>query len=186
MLTLSFALLLASALSAQVIGGRHFASPVVARELAHRLQSAPLQAFASADPEQPGAFIAVLYVPNQLLVVEAFHPATAALEGRIAAGQYREAYLDLQGTPTPQGRFFVLDSDADGLLPAVPGQGSVDMVDDGGRAALLLNGDLQGQKVSAAEYDARIMAADTKYTRLLKVLTTALENLPAHGSSAGV
>jgi hypothetical protein len=180
------ALFLASAVSAQVCGSRYFASPLVARELAHLLRNAALQAFATADPEQPGAFVAVLYVPEQLLLVEAFHPAAAALEGRISAGQYREAYLDLQGTPTPQGRFFVLDASADGLLTAVPGQGSVDMIDDGGRPSLLLNGDPRGQEVSAAEYDARVTAADTKYARLLKVLTAALKSRPRSGASAGV
>ena len=186
MFNLPLALCLASTLTPQLIGVRHFASPLVARELAHELRSASLQAFAAADPEQPGAFIAVLYVPEQLLVIEAFHPATAALQGRIAAAQYREAYLDLQGTPTPQGRFFVLDASADGLLTAVPGQGSVDMIDDGGRPSLLLNGDPRGQDVSSAEYNARIMDADTKYTRLLKVLIAALESRPPHHSSAGV
>lgn len=186
MFNLPLALCLASTLSPQLIGVRHFASPLVARELAHQLQNAALQAFATADPDQPGAFVAVLYVPEQLLVVEAFHPATAALQGRIAAGQYREAYLDLQGTPTPQGRFFVLDASADGLLTAVPGQGSVDMIDDGGRPSLLLNGDPRGQEVSNAEYNARITDADTKYTRLLKVLIAALESRSPQHSSAGV
>jgi hypothetical protein len=174
------------ALSAQVIGGRHFASPLVARELAHLLRNAALQAFAAADPEQPGAFVAVLYVPEQLLVVEAFHPATSALTGRISAGQYREAYLDLQRTPASLGRFFVLDANADGLLTAVPGQGSVDMVEDGDRPALLFNGDPKGQEMGDVEYDARLMAADAKYARLLKVLIDALASRAAHRSSAGV
>jgi len=186
MLNLALALLLAAALPPQRVATHHFASPVVARNLAHRMQSAALQAFAASDPEQPGAFVAVLYVPEQLLVVEAFHPATAALEGRIAARQYREAYLDLQGTPTPQGRFFVLDSSADGLLTAVPGQGSVDMIADGGRSSLLLNGDPRGQGMSVDEYDARIMAADAKYARLLKLLTAALDNPPPHRSGAAL
>ena len=183
MLNLPFALFLASVVSAQLIDGRHFASPVVARELVHRLQNAALPAFAATDPEQPGAFVAVLYVPEQLFLVEAFHPATAALQGRIAAGQYREAYLDLQGTPTPQGRFFVLDANANGLLTAKPGQGSVDVIDDGAGKALLLNGD--PQDISAAEYDARLSAADRNYARLLNVLTAALESRQAHSSSAG-
>lgn len=184
MFNLPFALFLASVVSAQLIDVRHFASPLVARELAHRLQNAALQAFATADPEQPGTFVAVLYVPEQLLLVEAFHPDTAALQGRIAAGQYREAYLDLQGTPTPQARFFVLDANANGLLTARPGQGSVDVIDDGAGRALLLNGD--PQDVSAAEYEARLVAADTKYARLLQLLTAALESRQPHHSSAGV
>jgi hypothetical protein len=186
MLNLSLALFLASALSTQVLDPRHFASPIAARELAHRLQNAALQAFATADPVQPGAFVAVLYVPEQLLVVEAFHPATSALEGRIAAGQYREAYLDLQGTPTPQGRFFVLDANADGLLTAVPGRGSVDVIDEASFPSFLLNGDPQGQGMSAAEYDARLIVADTKYARLLELLTAALESRPPHRALAGV
>ena len=184
MLNLPLALFLASALLTQVISSRHFASPVAARELAHRLQNAALQAFAAADPKRPGAFVAVLYVPEQLLVVEAYHPATAALEGRIAAGQYREAYLDLQGTPTPQGRFFVLDANANGLLTAVPGRQSVDMLDDGGQPSLLLNGDPEGQGITAAEYDARIRAADSKYSELLKLLTDALQSRLPHRASS--
>ena len=61
-------------------------------------------------------------------------------------------YLDLQSTPTPQGRFFVLDANADGLLTTAPGQGSTDVIDDGDGKSLLLNGD--PQEVNAAEYEA--------------------------------
>lgn len=186
MLNLPLALFLTSALSTQLFDGRHFASPVVARELAHLLQNAVLQAFAAPDPRRPGAFVAVLYVPEQLLVVEAYHPATAALQRRIAAGQYREVYLDLQGTPTSERRFFVLDANANGLLTAVPGHQSVDMLDDGSRPSLLLNGDPQGQGVSVAEYDARIMAGDAKYAELLKVLRDALRDRPADPPSPAV
>jgi hypothetical protein len=145
-----------------------------------------LQAFATSDPRRPGAFVAVLYVPEQLLVVEAYHPARAAIEGRIAAGQYREVYHDLQGTPTPQGRFFVLDANANGLLTAVPGRQSVDMLDDGGQPSLMLNADLQGQGVSAAEYEARVTAADAKYAELLKVLRDALKIRPLDRASRAV
>ena len=185
MFTLPFALLLTAVLLAQEIDSRRFASPALARELAHRLQSAALPAFAAAHPDRPGAFVAVLYVPEQLLVVDASHPAKAALEERIAAEQYREVYLDLQGTPTPQGGFFVLDAGADGLLTALPGQGSVDMLDDGARPMLLLNGDPQGQEVSKAEYNARIERGDMKYTELLRVLTEALQSMPPQRSSSG-
>ena len=68
----------------------------------------------------------------------------------------------------------------------MPGQGSVDMIDDGGHPSLLLNGDPRGQDVSNAEYNARVMDADTEYARLLKVLIAALESRPPHHSSAGV
>jgi hypothetical protein len=186
MFNLPLALFLASALAGQQFGDRHFASPVVARELAYLLRSAVLQAFAAPDPRRPGAFVAALYVPEQLMVVEAYHPAKAAFEGRIAAGQFREAYLDLQSTPTPEGRFYVLDANANGLLTAPPGRRSVDMLDDGVQPSLLLNGDLQGQGVSAAEYQARVMAADAKYAELLRVLIDALKDRPPHRASPAV
>jgi hypothetical protein len=185
MFNLPLALLVCSALSTQFAGGNPFASPVIARDLAHQLRNASLQAFAAPDPERPGAFVAVLYVPEQLLVVEAYHPSPAVLEGRIRAHQYREAYLDLQGTPTPAGRFFVLDANANGLLTAVPGHGSVDVVDVAGRPSLLLNGDASEQKLGDGEYRARVTEADAEYARLLHVLISALEDRQSPTSSAG-
>jgi len=185
MSNLLLGVLMASTLSEQVVSGGRFTSPSLAREFVHRMQGESLQAFASADPEQPGRFVAVLYVPEQLLVVHAAHPATSALEERIKAGQYREVYLDLQGTPTPQGRFFVLDAAADGLLAAVPGRGSVDMIDDGHGPSLLFNGGARGQHVSEAAYNQRVTAADQTYARLLKLLKSSIESRRTHKSSAG-
>jgi hypothetical protein len=42
------------------------------------------------------------------------------LTHRISARQYRDVYLDLQGTPIPQHKFFVQDSGADGISSARP------------------------------------------------------------------
>jgi hypothetical protein len=178
------AAVLAATVSEQLVGGATFSSPPLARELAYLLQSSALVAFAAADPERDGAFVAVLYVPEQLLLIEATHPATALLEGRVRAQQYREAYFDLQATPTPHGRFFVLDAGADGLLRAVPGR-APDLIDDGQGPVLLFNGDASGQRLSADDYDARIRAADASYARLLTILTRALENRRERPDSSG-
>jgi hypothetical protein len=50
----------------------------------------------------------------------------------------------------------------------------------------MLNADLQGQGVSAAEYEARVTAADAKYAELLKVLRDALKIRPLDRASRAV
>ena len=96
-----------------------FRSAEAARELAIALEQHGLGAIATADPAESGAFAAALYISgSQLLVVSARHPSADAIAYRIAMRQYREVYLDLQGTPTAQGKFFVQDARGDGILSA--------------------------------------------------------------------
>jgi hypothetical protein len=151
------------------------ASPTLARELVRLLENASMQAFAAVDPTQSGRFVAALHVPGQLLVVEAEHPARLAVEQRIRAGMFQDVYLDLQGTPAPQGKFFVLDANADGLLAARPGSGSVDVVYEDGTKTMRFDGDARGQHLSENDYDARFTAADAQYAHLLAVLKMAFE-----------
>src|SRR5690349_12230363 len=136
-----------------LVNGISVASPDLARSVVRLLQSAPLTAFAAEDPDARGRFVAVLYVPGQLLVIEAVHSDVAAIEARIAAEQYRDVYLDLQGNPSPHKRFFVVDAEADGLLASPPDDGGVDVVYDGDTPPLLLNGDLGPHRRSAQLYD---------------------------------
>jgi hypothetical protein len=88
--------------------------------------------------------------------------------------QYREVYLDLQGTPTPQDKFFVHDARADGILSALPGSGDVDVLYEDGVRQTLFNGDVEAQHLTSAEYRATLAAADARYARLLKLLTSAV------------
>ena len=169
-----FVLLLTS--SAQVfIFAENTTSPRLAKSVVRLLQSVPLTAFAAADPDRRGQFVAALYVPEQLLLIVAAHPDVSAIDARIAAGQYRDVYLDLQGSPSPQGRFFVMDADADGLLASPPDDGGVDVVYDGSAPPLLLNGDLGPHRRNDGAYDAAVAAAETKYSHALAVLQAALE-----------
>lgn len=55
----------------------------LARSVVRSLQNAPLTAFAAADPDRRGQFVAALYVPEQLLVIVAAHPDVSAIEARI-------------------------------------------------------------------------------------------------------
>jgi hypothetical protein len=142
----------------------------------YRLDAAGLDAIAAGHPDTPGQFVAALYLRgSQLLVVSAQHPSVDGVTHRIANRQFREVYLDLQGTPTQRGKFFVQDAGADGILSARPGSGAVDVVYEDGARQTLFNGDLKGQQLTPSEYDAKLAEADARYARLLTLLASAAD-----------
>jgi hypothetical protein len=154
-----------------------FASADAARELAYLLDSNGMDAIAATDPTEPGRFIAALYFSrSQLLVVSARHPSAESVKYRIEMGQYRNAYLDEQASPIREGKFFVHDSGADGILSALPGGGAVDVLYEDGVRQTLFNGEFERQNLKRSEYDAKLAAADASYARLLRVLTDATRN----------
>lgn len=140
------------------------------------LHSRGIEAFAAPDPDEPGRFVAALSVPHgDLLVVSARQPSTDAVAQRIAADQFRDVYLDLQATPTPEGKLFVQDSNADGLSSA-PQNDAIDIVYEDGTKTMVFNGDAKAQHLSRDDYDARFDAADRRYAHALTVLITALQS----------
>ena len=165
---------------------QHFLSPEAAPGLVRALDVAGLESIAAADPAEPGTFVAALHVPGGLmLVVSARHPSVEGLTQRIAARQYRDVYLDLQGTPTPQHKFFVQDSGANGISNARSEGGGVDVLYEDGVTQTLFNGEPKAQKLTPAQYAARLAAADARYARLLTLLTAAAREEPAAPKGAG-
>jgi hypothetical protein len=153
-----------------------------ARQLAALLDSSRLTAIAATDPSQPDTYVATLYIPgSQLLVVQAHHPSAAGIAHRLDNRQYRETYLDLQATPTPQGKFFVHDAGADGIA-AEPASGGVDVLYEDGVRQTLFNGEAREQNLTRPEYDAKAATADARYARLLTLLLSALKesDQPTH------
>jgi hypothetical protein len=112
---------------------------------------------------------------GQLLVVRARYPSIEGVRHRISMRQYRETYLDLQATPTAEGKFFVQDAGADGIVSARRGSGDVDVLYEDGVRGTLFNGDVDGQSLTRASYDGTLTAADAEYARLLKLLMGALQ-----------
>jgi hypothetical protein len=151
------------------------ASHEAARDLVRALDAVGSNAIAAADPQAPRTFIAALYIPgSQLLVVSARHPDADGVAYRVVSGQHRDVYLDLQGTPTPQDKFFVQDANADGILSARPGSGQVDVLYEDGVRQTLFNGDFRAQHLTAAAYDEKLAEADAQYARLLRLLVPAV------------
>ena len=166
-----------------IVGAQTFASGDAARELMSSLERLGLEAIATVDPAEPGVFVAALKIQGgRLLVVQARHPSVDGLLQRLAARQYRDVYLDLQGTPTREGKVFVQDAGADGIFSTLPGSVDVDVLYEDGQRQTLFNGDVKTQHLTAAEYDARLAAADARYARLLTLLTSALREREEHSA----
>jgi len=149
-------------------------STVAAKKLLSALEHASLDAIATTDPAEPGAFVAALHIKGgQLLVVRAHHPSADALSARLAARQFRDVYIDLQATPATKGKLFVMDSGADGLPGDSDPPAHVDVINEDGSRQTMFNG-ARAQKMSRDEYRKQVKDADVKYTRLLNILNAAI------------
>jgi len=150
------------------------ASEAASRSLIGALNGAGLESIATPDPTDPGAFVAALHIKGgQLLVVRARHPSVGALSARLSARQFRDAYMDLQATPTPQGKVFVMDSGANGLPSDADPPANVDVVYKDGTRQTIFNG-ARARKLTDDVYLKELHDADVEYTRLLNVLQSAI------------
>lgn len=150
-------------------------SAEAARVLTSLLDARGLDAAAARDPDGPQRFVAALYFRGaQLLVVSSDYPVPVLLDQRLTRGEYREAYMDLQGTAQLGGRLFVQDLGANGLRPACAAGEPFDIVYESGHMYAVFNGDPAGQGMSEADYKARFASIDERYSRMLAALTAAL------------
>jgi hypothetical protein len=160
-------------------------SRAAAARLSQLLESRGLDAIGARDPAAADRFIAALHIPgDQLLVVAGHHPTPALLDHRIQQKAFRELYLDLQATPTPKGKLFVMDSRGDGLRASREQGESFDIVYEDGTKTTAFDGDWEGQKLNESEYRQRFADLDRQYAHMLELLVAALQQpAPAqHGA----
>jgi hypothetical protein len=163
-----------------------FQSSAPAAELIAALQERKLEAISARDPDQPGAFVAALYVPASqlLLVVSGPHSVPAAIDKYIADRKHMDTYLALNGAEGKPGRFFVMDVNADGLhRDCAPGE-SFDSTLRNGSNQVSFDGNWRAQGVTAAGYDGRFAEDDGAYARLLQVLAASLTGTSPHPPAA--
>ncbi len=140
------------------------------------LEQLKMDTIATRDPEEPGRYIAALYVQDsQLLVVSARYAVPAALDRLIGSGSYKDAYLNLQAVKDHRGHFFVVDSLADGLKK-VPGvDEAFDSTTIDGSVMVMFDGKWEAQKLNEAAYNSMFAQDDGRYARMLRVLATELK-----------
>lgn len=177
---------LAMAIAAPPAAGQESVSSARAAALTKQLDQHKLDAVAAPDPDQPGRFVAALYYPGaQLLAVSAAYPVPQVLQQRIADRKYRDAYMDLQGPETLQGRFFVMDLQADGLRHTRRnGDAAFDITYESGNQASF-DGDWKRQHMSRSQYDARFTADDKRYARMLAALERELTRASTSATGFG-
>ena len=134
-----------------------------------------LDAVAARDPDHPGQYVAAFYMPGtQLLVVSAPYAVPAAIDKKIAAGQYMDAYVDLQSVADHTGHFFVVDMQADGLRKALKPDEAFDSTSVENGTPVSFDGRWEAQKLTEEEYNARFAQADERYARMLSILRAVL------------
>ena len=144
-------------------------SAAVAKELVQVLDAKKLDSIAAKTPTGEGHFAAALYFPNvQLLVISGHYSAPQLMEPRLAGKQYRDTYMELSGTVTPDTKIFVQDMGEPGLSA----KRQENLYDTWTRAGkvVMFDGENEKQKMSDAEYAKAFAAADEEYARILGAL----------------
>jgi hypothetical protein len=148
-------------------------SAPLARQLAAALDAAKLDSIAAKDPEGTDVFVAALYFPNmQLLVVAGKYSVPQLLTTRLAAKEYRDVYLDLNGAAT--AKVFIEDPGADGLKPKRESNQPFDQAEMAGKRTMF-DGDWKTQKLSEQDYTKAYAAADERYAQILTALLAQLK-----------
>ena len=144
-------------------------STAIAKELVQVMDAKKLDSIAAKTDIGEGHFAAALYFPNvQLLVVAGHYSAPQLMEPRLAGKQYRDTYMELSGTVTPDTKIFVQDMGEPGLTS----RKQDNMYDTWTRAGKIVMFDEENekQKMSDAEYAKAFAAADEEYARILSAL----------------
>ena len=151
----------------------------LARQLVQLLDSKKLDSVALADTQNPGTYVAALYVPGaQLLVVSAKYSQPSLLADLIAHKDFKGVYVELTSASIPSSKLLVMDSYGNGLLPKPSGDQPADSVDRGGTESRF-DGGWKKAKISEADYMKTFGECDAAYVHLLQML---VNNLKTNGT----
>ena len=139
-------------------------SASLAAQLAELMTSGQLEAVAGKDTVDDDRYVAALSFPGQLLVVSARYEVPIYIEEKLANGEFREVYLDLNSASIAGTKILITDVGANGLLVDDVG---VDVI-DGASGVLRLDGD--AVRMSRDEYRRAVADADQQYARMLGAL----------------
>jgi hypothetical protein len=141
-----------------------------AKELAQLLASKKMDSIAARDPQAGDVFIAALAFPTQLIVISAKYAAPPLLNEKLAQGNHRDVYIELNSASVPESRVIITDLGVDGLKARKTKRDDpADTCDQGGKS-IFFDGNWREDKMSEAEYMKRFTESETHYTRVLGVL----------------
>jgi hypothetical protein len=144
-------------------------SAAVAKELVQMMDQKKLDSIAAKLPTGDGNYAAALYFPNvQLLVISGHYSAPQLMDPRLSGKQYRDTYMELSGTVTPNTKIFVQDMGEPGLSQRKQ-ENMYDTWNHAGKI-IMFDGDPDKQKMSDAEYSKTFTAADEEYAKILSAL----------------
>jgi hypothetical protein len=147
-------------------------SAAAAKELVTAMEAAKLDSVAAKLPAGEDQFAAALYIPgSQLLVVSARYSAPQLLEPRLAAKEFRDIYIELNGAGTPDSKVFISDLGANGLADRK--QNNLSDSWEQGAKRVTFDGEWGDQKMQEADYRKAYTAADEQYAALLAALAAA-------------
>jgi len=147
----------------------------LARQLTQLLDTKKLDSVALADSQNPGTFVAVLYIPGaQLLVVSAKYSQPTLLTDLIARKDFRGVYVELTSASIPSSKLLVMDAYGNGLLAKPSGDQPADSIDRAG-AESKFDWGWKKAKIAEADYMKNFSDADAAYTNLLQMLVNHLK-----------
>lgn len=151
-------------------------APLV-KELVQLLDQRTLDSAAAKVPGVEDEFVAVLYFPDmQLLATMARYSAPSLLVEKIANGEYREVYIDLNSASIAGSKIFVEDLRSNGLLPRRSGSDEpFDIYEKADGTRVLFDGDWRSRKLSEREYLDAFAEAERHYEKMLTVLIAELK-----------
>jgi hypothetical protein len=145
-------------------------SATVAKELTQALDAAKLDAIAAADPTDPSAFVAALYIQgSQLLVVSAKYAAPSLLTAKIKTKEFRDIYMDLASASITGSKVFIIDQRCDGLVARPDNDNAADTW-EAGPQQVTFDGEWRKAKLTEDAYGKVFSDADERYTKILTLL----------------
>jgi hypothetical protein len=150
-------------------------SAPLAKQLTAAMAAGKLDSVAAKDPTHPDTYVAALHIPGvQLLVIGAQYPAPTLLDPRLANGEFRDVYIELNSAGVPASKVFVEDLGANGLFAKPADNNPMDMYESSGKRAMF-DGEWGRQKLSEQEYMKTFAGADERYAEMLTALIAQLK-----------
>jgi hypothetical protein len=157
------------------------ASAAAAKQLTELMTAKSLDTIAAIHPEESDRFVAAMHIKGvQLLVITSKYAAPSLLKEKLLKGDHRGVYLDLNAAGTREGRFFVEDMQANGLLADRAPNAPFDIVTRDMTSRMLYDAGWKARRQTETAYRDQFSRDDAEYAKLLGVLIAALQPTTSH------